>query len=86
MNKENPVKYSLQLSTCEAIISYSKKHNVSYRSACNIAFVNLKQHKFKRTHCGFNLKSPNQFYSSFRRFKSYKMNDANPNIISNNSS
>ena len=87
MNKENPLKYSLQLSTCEAIISYSKKYNVSYRSACKIAYSNLKQHKFKQTSCGFNLKSENQFYSSFRRFKSYKMSgNTNHSIISNNSS
>ena len=73
MNKENPIKYSLQLSTCEAIISYSKKYNVSYKVACNIAFNNLTQKKFKQTPCGFNLKSFHQFYSSFRRFKSIKM-------------
>ena len=81
MNKENPVKYSLQLSTCEAIIDYSHSHKVSYQVACNIAFANLKKHKSKVS-SGFNLKSPCQFYSSFRRFKSMKMRSA---FISNHS-
>ena len=73
MNIENPILYSLQLSTCEAIINYSKSYNVSYKSACNVAFKNLKRKRFKKSDCGFNLKSANQFYSSFRRFKSMKM-------------
>jgi len=73
MNKENPEKYSLQLNTCEAIIDYSISRKVSFRQACFIAFRNLKQSKSKVS-CGFNLTSPTQFYSSFRRFKSLKMN------------
>ena len=73
MNIENPLKYSLQLSTCEAIIIYSERHHVSYRTACDIAFSNLTKKKFSKINCGFNLKSSQQFYSSFRRFKSIKM-------------
>jgi hypothetical protein len=75
MNKENPIKYSLQISTCEAIIGYSKKNNVSLKVACNVAFHNLKSRKNKKIKCGFNLNSPQQFYSSFRRFKSLRMKE-----------
>jgi len=71
MNVEDPRKYSLQLSTCESIIRYSRINNVSYKDACNIAYSNLKRKR--KLDCGFNLKSPQQFYSSFRRFKSSKM-------------
>jgi hypothetical protein len=71
MNKENPIKYSLQISTCEAIIKYAEKNNISFRQSCFIAFANLK--KNKKVNCGFNLISPVQFYSSFRRFRSCKM-------------
>jgi len=66
MNKENPPKYSLQISTCEAIIKYSELNNVSLRQSCFLAFSNLK--KNKKIDCGFNLVSPHQFYSSFCRF------------------
>ena len=61
MNKENPSKYSLQISTCEAIIRYSEVNNVSLRQSCFLAFSNLK--KNKKVDCGFNLVSPHQFYS-----------------------
>ena len=71
MNIENPRKYSLQLSTCESIISYSKKNKVSYKTACHIAYSNLRRKR--KLSCGFNLKSSLQFYNSFRRFKSSKM-------------
>ena len=77
MNIEDPLKYSLQLSTCEAILHYSRTHKVSNRVACDIAFSNLKKRRFNKRHCGFNLKSPVQFYSSFRRFKSLKMSSVN---------
>jgi len=66
-----PTKYSLQISTCEAIIRYQEANNVSLRQSCFLAFSNLK--KNKKVDCGFNIVSSHQFYSSFRRFKSSKM-------------
>lgn len=71
MKQENPQKYSLQITTYEAIKNYAYQKNISLRRATFIAFENLKNGKTK---CGFNLKSPLQFYSSLKRFKFSKMN------------
>ena len=79
MNKENPPKYSLQISTCEAIIKYSELNNVSLCQSCFLAFYNLK--KNKKIDCGFNLVSPHQFYSSFRRFVLFFLFPAHLRII-----
>ena len=70
MKKENPQKYSLQITTYEAIEKYSVQNKLSLRQASFIAFGNLKKGKSK---CGFNLKSPLQFYSTLCRFKFSKM-------------
>ena len=71
MKTENPLKYSLQLTTYEAIEQYSKAKNISIRQASFIVFSNLKK---ENVDCGFNLKSTSQFYSSLKRFKFSKMN------------
>ena len=75
MNKENPVKYSLQLATYEAIEMYSIENDISFRQATFIIFTHLKNKKQKQLISGFNLKSPMQFYSSLKRFRSLKMQD-----------
>jgi len=65
MNIENPLKYSLQVTTLESIKSYSLFHNISFRRASFIAFSHLVG---SEVCCGFNLKSANQFYNSLKRF------------------
>ena len=71
MNVENPKKYSLQITTYEAIKKYSAENNISFRQASFVAFSNLKQNE---ANCGFNLHNKFQFYSSLKRFKNSKMN------------
>ena len=66
MNKENPKKYSLQLTTLESIEKISNQEGISVRQASFNAFQKIKKQKIS---CGFNLKSPEQFYSSLKRFK-----------------
>ena len=70
MNKENPKKYTLQLSTYEAVSKYSADENVSFRQSSFTIYSNFRRNRIK---CGFNLKSQDQFYNSLKRFKSLKL-------------
>ena len=70
MKKENPQKYSLQITTLEEIQKYSLQKDVSFRQASFIAFKNLSKQKIN---CEFNLKTPQQFYSSLKFFKHSKI-------------
>jgi hypothetical protein len=72
MRYEDSIKYSLQLTTLESVSDYSKRKGLSFRQASFLAFSNLQ--KSLDVDCGFNLKSPLQFYHSLKRFKSSKMN------------
>ena len=75
MKREDPRKYSLQLTTFDAVSKYSEQHKISLRQASFFVFRNLKRIKKKnKVNCGFNLKTPSQFYSSLKRFKNSKMN------------
>ena len=68
MNKENPQKYSLQMTTCESILSFARKHHLTESSACRTIYFELLS---SGVDCGFNLKSSEQFWNSYRRFKYY---------------
>ncbi|MDR0927327.1 MAG: hypothetical protein LBO69_06125 [Ignavibacteria bacterium] len=67
MNKENPEKYSLKLTTIHAIQLLMQQFNITQTHACRKFYHSICN---KSIPCGFQIRSFQQFHQSFRKFKS----------------